>query len=132
MSTGTTTPRGGPGVAPSTSRREGVTVEVGDVVLVLIEPGLRRPLLVVKQGMVDVHDGQISTAIIGQSYRVSGTIFCEPEDHAALIFRMGWPGGDPARVTGRPDRLLPFCYAEALGFGQAIGQWIPRPDRSGA
>ena len=137
MSTGTTTPQGGPGVAPSTTklagRREGVTVQEGDIVLVLVEPGTHRPMLVVKQGLVDVYDGQISTKVIGQSYRVSGTLFCEPEDHASMLFRAQWvPNGDPARVTGRPDRLMPNCYAESLGWGHGIGQWIPRPTRPGA
>lgn len=138
MTTGTTTPQGDPGAAPSTTktpvplavRREGVTVQEGDIVLVLIEPGVRRPMLVVTQGMVDVYDGQISTKVVAQSYRVSGTLFCEPQDHASMIFRVQWgPNGDPARVTGRPDRLMPNCYAECLGWGQGIGQWIPRPTR---
>ena len=132
MTTGTTTPPGGPGAAPSTTRRPLQPVREGDVVLVLIEPGTRRPLLVVRQGMVEVYDGQLSTKVIGESYRVSGVLFCEPEDHAAMVFRSQWaPNGDPARVTGRPDRLLPLAYAESLGHGQGLGQWIPLPARSG-
>lgn len=130
MSTGTTTPPAGAGAGPSTTRREGVTVEPGDVVLVLLEPGIRRPLMIAKVGMVDVHDGMISTKVIGQAFRVSGTLFCEPDDHTTLLFRTKWSdNGDPARVTGRPDRLMPLCYVENLGHGLGIGQWIPRPTK---
>lgn len=125
MSTGTTTPQGDPGAGRST-----IKVAPGDVVLVLIEPGIRRPLLVTTEGLRDVYDGLQSTKIVAQSYRVSGTLFCEPEDHASMIFRSQWaPNGDPGRVTGRPDRLMPNCYAECLGWGHGVGQWIPKPTK---
>lgn len=122
---GTTTPQVAPGVAPSTTDKAGVAVGPGDIVLVLIEPGVRRPLIVTVSGMVDVYDGQNSMKVIAQAYRASGTLFCEPQDHAAHIFRTNWvPNGDPARVSGRPDRLMSMCYAENLGMGHGIGQWI--------
>lgn len=125
MSTGTTTPQGDRGAAPSTIRSD-----VGEIVLVLIEPGIRRPLLVASHGAASVYDAHNSLTVVATSYRVSGTLFCEPEDHAASIFRTQWaPNGDPARVTGRPDRLMPLCYAECLGPGHGIGQWIPKPTK---
>jgi hypothetical protein len=107
-----------------------LAVAVGDIVLVLIEPGIRRPLLVTHEGVQAVYDGQFSATIIRQDYRVSGSLFCEPEDRSALLFRARWaPNGDPARVGQPPDRLMPLSYCEHLGPGTGIGQWIPRPTR---
>lgn len=129
MTTGTTTPQGDPGAGHSTTKSD-----VGEVVLVLIEPGIRRPMMVASHGVASIYDAHNSLKVVATAYRVSGTIFCEPEDHAAAIFRTQWvPAGDPARVTGRPDRLMPLCYAECLGYGHGIGQWIPRATKlSGA
>jgi len=126
MSSSTTTPTAEAPQGPSTegrrateTRRAGIRdvpqVAVGDIVLVLIDQGVRRPLLV---------------TAVSSSGRVSGTICCEPEDHTRPAFR-GWaPGGDdPARISGRPDRLLPLAYGDGLAEGAQVGQWIPRPTR---
>lgn len=86
-------------------------VQVGDIVLVKVDEQVRRPLLV----SAAHPDGS-----------VSGSIFCEPEDHTRPAFR-GWESGDGARITGRPDRLLALGYGELLQPGSKLGQWIPRP-----
>jgi hypothetical protein len=83
---------------------------VGHVVLVRIDDLLWRPMIVVA-----VHpDGSLT-----------GTIFCDAGDHTRPAFR-GWESRDGARITGRPDRLLPLGYGELLHFGEGLGQWIPR------
>lgn len=131
MSPSTTTPTAEAPRAPSirgtllTAR-----VQVGDIVLVRVEEGVYRPLLVTVTGMVTVHDRATPTVEphSREVFRISGTIFCEPDDHARPLFR-GWTAGgtDPARVTGRPDRLLTLAYGEYLVEGPGVGQWMTRP-----
>lgn len=144
MSTPTTTPTAGAAPAPST-RPAGQTplhaqegkiaprVRIGDTVLVHIDVNLQRPLIVSQAAMVaipariNVTAGEDPTAPLKTEFRVSGTIFAEPEDHTRPGFR-GWAAGgaDPARISGRPDRLLPLGYGECLAFGTAVGQWTTR------
>lgn len=60
--------------------------------------------------------------------RVSGSIFCEPDDHTTPAFRNGIGShGDPARIHGRPERTWPVAYGEYLKEGVGIGEWQPRP-----
>lgn len=148
MSLTSTTPTAAAPRAPSTDgRRAGTSplegragqvrrvpsgVEVGDLVLVRIDEGIRRPLLVTAVATLDIPERSTPTVAEASSpsFRVSGTIFCEPEDHTRPAFR-GWAAGgaDPARITGRPDRLLPLGYGEHLVEGVGVGQWIRRPLR---
>ncbi|MGH7418838.1 MAG: hypothetical protein ACREKB_13790 [Candidatus Rokuibacteriota bacterium] len=103
---------------------------MGDLVLVLVDQGVRRPLLVTAAGMVHIHERATPTRAASgwDAFRVSGTLFCEPDDHTRPALR-GWSAGgaDPARIHGRPDRLLPLAYGECLAEGSEIGQWITRP-----
>lgn len=106
-------------------------VRVGDLVLVLVDVGIWRPLLVAQAGVVEIQARVTPTADptlqSRQELRVSGTLFCEPEDHTRPALR-GWSAGgaDPARISGRPDRLLPLAYGEALAEGSGLGQWRRR------
>lgn len=145
MSTSTTTPPAAAGAGPSINAPAGagrvtpppvdkvaLGVQPGDVVLVLLEPGIRRPMMVTRIGPVIIHARQTPTAA-AQSHdeiRASGVLFCEPEDHNTVALRtLGQDYLDPARIHGRPDRHGPYAYAENLAPGVGIGQWITRPTR---
>lgn len=140
MSTPTTTPTAAGRPAPSTrpagrsplrasNGRIEVTpaVRIGSIVLVRIDTDCVRPLLITRAERVDVYarTTPLTPAEAPQrEYRVCGTIFAEPDDHTRPGFR-GWAAGgaDPAKITGRPDRLLPLGYGEWLAPGAGIGQW---------
>lgn len=139
MESSTTTPTVVARPAPSTSfPRTPPNVRVGDVVLVTLEAGVRRPMLVTSTQVVPLYDrftptpdnDPTSSRHTRVGFRVSGTIFCEPDDHTRPAFR-GWTAGgaDPARLHGRPDRLLPLGYGELLACGDAVGQWQPQEGR---
>lgn len=82
---------------------------VGDTLLVTIDPGVQRPLIVSAVVLLD---------------RVSGTLFCEPDDYARPIFRGALDRrDDPARIEGRPSHLIPVAYGHRLAPGTEIGQW---------
>jgi hypothetical protein len=84
---------------------------IGDTVLVTLDVGTVRPLIV----------GAITDV------RVSGLLVCEPEDHNTPALRNLTTGGvNPGRFHGRPERYNPFVYAELLTLGKGIGQWHPR------
>ena len=123
----------GPTEAPAltTTHTEERQVQEGDTVLVLLDAGVRRPLIVTRQGKVPLYASQSVLVVDRHEYRVSGVILCEPEDHATPVARgylgSGQTPADPARVHGRPDRLTPFLYAEHLAPGMGLGQWITRP-----
>lgn len=118
-----TTPVAAAGAARSTSGKP----RIGDTVLVLLDPGVRRPLLVTFAGMVTIHERQTADVSSRDEFRVSGTLFCEPEDHTSTAIRtLGSRPGDPAKIYGRPDRHMPIAYAEHLAPGPAIGQWTMR------
>jgi hypothetical protein len=107
----------GPGTGVLTYR-----VEVGDIVLLKLDEHIRRPLLVTQVGQVNIASPMQPEKL---EIRVSGTIFCAPDDHTSLAVRtLGQGSHDPARIIGRPDRLLPLCYAEYVSEGVGIGQWI--------
>lgn len=104
---------------------------VGDIVLVRLDHEVQRPMIITYAGTYDVNQPPTpqADALAPQlEYRLSGIVFCEPEDHARTLFR-GWISGpiDPARIHGRPDRLAPFGYGEYLKEGTGIGQWSVRP-----
>lgn len=102
------------------------TVQVGDIVLVLIDAGERRPMLVTAASTVVVRPAHGTTPEQSE-FRLNGTIFCEPDDHSAHAFRGGIDKqGDPARLHGRPDRVHPLAYGECLAQGSKLGQWIRR------
>ena len=106
----TMTPPAAAGAGPSTTRPP--LVQVGDTVLVLIDPGVRRPMLV----------GAITEG------RCSGLIVCEPEDRTAWAIRGTFgQGQDPAIIYGQPERFTPYVYGKLLAYGTEVGQWIPRP-----
>jgi len=116
-----------PSAAPSTNLRRQPVVEVGDTVLVKLEEGVRRPLLITRIGPVNIAPPMQPEV---HESRVSGILFCEPDDHSTIAVRtLGQGSRDPARITGRPDRHLPLCYAEDLREGMGIGEWIARPTR---
>jgi hypothetical protein len=118
-----------PSAAPSTRPApRHVPIEVGDIVLLKLDESIRRPLLVSWVGQVDV--ALPSAREPHYEPRVSGTLFCQPDDHATPAIRtLGEGSPDPARITGRPDRLLPQCYAEYVREGMGIGEWIARPTK---
>lgn len=102
-------------------------MEVGDTVLVKLDDQTRRPLIVTRVGLVNVAPPMQPERL---EPRVSGLICCEPDDHTSMAVRtLGQGSTDPARITGRPDRLLPLCYGEYLREGSGIGEWTTRPTR---
>lgn len=105
--------------------------KIGDTVLVRMDPtGIERPLLITWAGMVPIYDRLTPTVDnplndpIKQQFRVSGVLFCEPDDHRLDIFRgaLDRPH-EPAKIATRPDRLFPMCYAESLAPGSRVGDW---------
>lgn len=120
----TTTPVGGASAGPST--RGQLRAELGDIVLVRLDATILRPMLVTATATVDVAPPLAREPQL--EFRINGTLFCEPEDHTTAAVRtLGQSGTDPARLIGRPDRLLPLCYGEYLKAGSEIGQWTKRP-----
>lgn len=100
-------------------------VLIGDLVLVKLDEHIRRPLLVSSVHQINVappmQEARLET-------RISGTLFCEPEDHSTPAIRsLGQGTPDPARITGRPDRHQTGCYAEHLKEGMGLGEWVTRP-----
>ena len=74
--------------------------------------------------MKDLHKGPDQRE---PELRLSGTVFCEPEDHTTPAFRLTPSATDPMRFHGRPERLTPACYATGLREGTGIGEWTTRP-----
>lgn len=111
MESGTSTPTpvdtAGPSTRPTVLEKAGALkhIGVGETVLVRVDADQWRPMIVSQ-----VNPGTLN-----------GTIFCEPEDYTLPLFR-NWSQGE-SRVWGRPERLNPFAYAEALLHGTGIGQW---------
>jgi hypothetical protein len=106
-------------------------VDIGDTVLVQIDADVRRPMILTKVGLVEIFTRPSDTQSRTE-FRVSGILFCEPDDHTCAAFRGGIDRvGDPAAISGRPDRVLPVGYGEALSYGTELGQWIPRPRSTG-
>lgn len=105
---------------------------IGEMLLLTVDQGVVRPFLVTAAGPIRIHERATPTPEdhAREEFRVSGTIFCEPDDHTRPALR-GWSGGgtDPARITGHPDRLLPLAYGEHLAEGSGIGQWVARSER---
>lgn len=103
---------------------------VGDILLVRVDQTVLRPLIVASVDRVPVFERQNPTvdnptnAPMRMEWRVSGLIIAMPEDHQSPAFRGAIDKvGDPARITGRPDRSYPFGSAEYLAPGHEIGQW---------
>jgi hypothetical protein len=127
MESGTTiqTPAGRPG--PSTEALRAASPppretagqprrpQIGDVLLVLVDIDILRPLTVTATGQASVQEGAPPQPV------VNGVITCEPEDHTRPALR-GWSAG-LSRITGRPDRQSPFAYGEFLTQGTGWGQW---------
>lgn len=112
MSSGSMTPTAGGTAGPSTKglapSLSAPVMRSGDIVLLQIDPGVFRPLIVVTAA-----DGLIS-----------GTICCDPSDHAAGAFRKQYERHDsPTVFSGRPDRLLPLGFVECASYGPHPGQW---------
>jgi hypothetical protein len=121
-STDTTPPK--PAVNPTHQ-----LADVGDIVLVALGDGIRRPMLVSHTEMALVglrNTPSLEPPVTRLEFRVSGMIVCEPSDHVLSAFRGGVERpADPARIYGRPERALPLVYAELLGEGAGVGQWTP-------
>ena len=79
---------------------------VGEIVLVSLDHGIPRPLIVTS---------------VGSRGRVSGVICGEPEDGSLSIFRDGVQ--PPALISGVPSRLQPTVCAQHLPQGHGIGEW---------
>lgn len=127
MDPASTTPLIAPPAPRSTSLRPSV-VELGDIVLLKLDEAVRRPLLVTWIGPVDISSPSAQTPQI--ETRISGTLFCQPEDHSTPALRtLGQLSHDPARIHGRPDRLLPQCYAECVREGVGVGEWITKASK---
>lgn len=126
MTTSSTTP---PAAAPAGPSTKAETPRMGDLVLVRLDRDLVRPMLVtsavfVPVGVRTTPTVENPTGLPGAvERRLSGVLFCEPDDHTAQVFRTVGVAGDPARVHGRPDRQLPIAYGEYLRCGTAVGQW---------
>lgn len=106
----------------------GSRVELGDIVLVKLDEGVRRPMMISALETVEV--GGVMAQAGRRELRVSGTIFAEPEDHSTPAFRgLSDRADDPARIIGRPDRHFPLGYGAYLAEGMGIGQWITRPTK---
>lgn len=131
-STSSTTPPAAGSPAPST-RPAGstppVVIAAGDVVLVRLDESVRRPMIVTAVVRAVIHERATPTVAEAshEELRVSGTIFCDPEDHSTPAIRSTGTHGDPARIHGRPDRFTPFVYGECLKPGMGIGEWIKKP-----
>ena len=130
MNSATTTPTAGPLAGPSTKAAApspvakpamGAGPAIGEIVLVKLAPNVLRPMIVSGRELWRKDDHT------DPELRLSGTICCEPEDHTCPAFRQSPSGADPARFHGRPERIHPTAYAEGLGRGLEIGQWITRP-----
>lgn len=117
MKTGTTTPTREDRPAPSTDLLH--TPQVGEIVLVQVDPACWRPMIVSAAGYLPVPWNTERLV-----WCVSGTIFAEPEDHNRAAFR-GW-GNSISRISGRPERSTPYGYGETLVEGDEVGQWRPR------
>lgn len=68
-----------------------------------------------------------------RSWRVSGTLCCEPSDSGCAAFRTSGLGNwrlgvDPAKIHGRPGRQQTTVYAELLDEGDGIGEWQEIPE----
>lgn len=133
MSSTSTTPTAGdtPGPSIEAPPPSGRLPQVGETVLVKVDLEVVRPLLVtavtrLQQPLPGAAPGD--RVPVRTTVRVSGTIFCDPEDHTRPAFRGTLDTvADPAHISGRPDRLLPLGYGELLLEGRAVGQWQFRP-----
>jgi len=95
--------------------------------MVKLDEHIRRPLIISRVATINIAPPMQAEFF---ETRVSGTLFCEPDDHQTPAVRtLGQGSPDPARITGRPDRLLPQCYGEYLREGTGLGEWITRPTR---
>lgn len=122
MSTSTTTPPAAGMAGPSTSLPAAPRLKVGDIALVALDATVSRPLLISAVAQVQI----LPTVFAPEGpreWRVSGVLFCQPEDHSTLALRGASDrAGDPARFHGRPDRLTPYVYAECLRLGTGLGE----------
>lgn len=113
------------------SRSTEPPADTGQIVLVLLEPRVSRPLLVtrVERTEVGVRNTPTTAPVVTtMEWRVSGLLVCEPEDFKTAALHGDFQrSGDPARITGQPSRQFPFAYAESLAEGDGIGQWRRRP-----
>ena len=98
----------------------------GDLVMVRLDQEIQRPLQITSAEIVLVGRSTPSSEPPRKEWRVSGVLFCEPDDHSTPAFRSLGTQDDPARIHGRPDRHLPIAYGEYLAYGSGIGQWLPR------
>ena len=95
---------------PSAPHGRPLEVWVGDTVLVRIDQGISRPLIV-----AEIHpDGS-----------VSGALICADGDHERPALR-GWEGEAGAQIQGRPSWHAPVAYGRMLHPGSGLGQWLPR------
>jgi hypothetical protein len=109
-------------------------VALGEIVLVKLDETIRRPMIVSSVLTVPIYD-RINATVenpraepVRHELRISGTIFCEPEDHTLPGLRGTIETvHDPGRIHGRPDRYHTIVYGEALKPGPGIGEWVTRP-----
>ena len=107
-----TTPTAEAPAAPSTELPAAPPITVGDMVLVWVDLTLVRPMIV--------------TSLQAQG-RISGTLFCEPDDHTRPVFRGAIDRrNDPARIEGRPSANYPVGYGKSLQEGTGLGNWSRR------
>jgi len=89
-----------------------LAVKVGDMVLVWVDLVFVCPMIV--------------TSLQAQG-RISGTLFCEPDDHSRPVFRGAIDRrNDPARIEGRPSANYPVGYGKSLQEGTSLGNWSRR------
>lgn len=86
--------------------------QLGEIVRVTLDPDVQRPMII------------SAVQVLGTTPRVSGTIFCEPDDYSRPALRGAMDrAGDPGRIEGRPSRTTPIAYGHRLAPGSGIGQW---------
>jgi hypothetical protein len=90
-------------------------VRIGDVVLVQIDRGKQRPLIVTSHFSVN------------ERVFVSGQILVEPGDYSCDGFRYPIPFPVGRILSRRIDGLVFLAFGEQLTEGDAIGQWTRRP-----
>lgn len=90
-------------------------VAVGEIVLVQMDKGVWRPLLVCQIDNIVTADAVV--------VRLSGPIFCLPGDLTLPAFRGGLDRtATKATILGNPG-LVPTCVGTALEAGDGIGHW---------
>lgn len=118
MKTFSTTPPAAATPTPSTrpaAHEPAAPVAVGEIVLVQMDKGVWRPMLVCHREEIVTADAVV--------VRLAGPIFCLPGDLTLPAFRGGLDRtATKATILGNPG-LVPTCVGSGLEAGDGIGHW---------